>query len=107
MNRLILVALLACLMTNTCQSSDIFIGEKHEPGFVQLKKDDDMFYWLFSSRNDVAKDPLVIWLTGGPGCSSEVAIFPIPSLNSSMSKSLEPSTSTAMGLTVMGLTTST
>lgn len=34
-----------------------------------------MFYWLFSSRADVDKDPLVIWLTGGPGCSSEVAIF--------------------------------
>jgi cathepsin A (carboxypeptidase C) len=34
-----------------------------------------MFYWLFSSRNDISTDPLVIWLTGGPGCSSEVAIF--------------------------------
>jgi cathepsin A (carboxypeptidase C) len=34
-----------------------------------------MFYWLFMSRNNIASDPLVIWLTGGPGCSSEVAIF--------------------------------
>ena len=37
---------------------------------------DDMFYWLFNSRSaDPSKDPLVMWLTGGPGCSSELAIF--------------------------------
>lgn len=34
-----------------------------------------MFYWLFKSRNNIDEDPLVVWLTGGPGCSSEVAIF--------------------------------
>ena len=34
-----------------------------------------MFYWLFPSRSDPDKDPLVIWLTGGPGCSSELAVF--------------------------------
>ncbi|CAI0410929.1 unnamed protein product [Linum tenue] len=33
-----------------------------------------MFYFFFESRNS-KKDPVVIWLTGGPGCSSELAIF--------------------------------
>ena len=33
------------------------------------------FYWYFESRNAPATDPLVLWLTGGPGCSSEVALF--------------------------------
>lgn len=33
-----------------------------------------MFYLFFESRNS-KKDPFVIWLTGGPGCSSELAVF--------------------------------
>ncbi|RZR72567.1 hypothetical protein BHM03_00014710 [Ensete ventricosum] len=33
-----------------------------------------MFYLFFESRNS-KKDPIVIWLTGGPGCSSELAVF--------------------------------
>ena len=33
-----------------------------------------MFYFFFESRNN-KKDPVVIWLTGGPGCSSELALF--------------------------------
>lgn len=33
-----------------------------------------MFYFFFESRNSQS-DPVVIWLTGGPGCSSELALF--------------------------------
>lgn len=40
-----------------------------------MSASEDIFYWLFRSRNNDVNDPLVIWLTGGPGCASELAIF--------------------------------
>ena len=33
-----------------------------------------MFYFFFESRNN-KDDPVVIWLTGGPGCGGELAVF--------------------------------
>ncbi|RHN59102.1 putative peptidase S10, serine carboxypeptidase, alpha/Beta hydrolase [Medicago truncatula] len=44
-----------------------------ETGYVGLgETDDDMqvFYYFIKSENDPQKDPLMLWLTGGPGCSS-------------------------------------
>ncbi|KAI4340429.1 hypothetical protein MLD38_025263 [Melastoma candidum] len=48
----------------------------HHAGYFQLPntKAARMFYFFFESRNS-KKDPVVIWLTGGPGCSSELALF--------------------------------
>lgn len=34
-----------------------------------------MFYFFFESRKNTSDDPIVIWLTGGPGCSSQLALF--------------------------------
>ena len=34
-----------------------------------------MFYWYFQNRNLSDTAPLVLWLTGGPGCSGSLAVF--------------------------------
>eukprot|EP00759_Apiculatamorpha_spiralis_P037250 PhF_6_TR37177/c0_g1_i1/m.54762 len=33
------------------------------------------FYWAFSSRSNPSTDPVVLWMTGGPGCSSLLALL--------------------------------
>jgi len=40
-----------------------FLGEK------------SYFFWLLESRSNPSTDPLVVWLTGGPGCSSQMALL--------------------------------
>ncbi|KAF9676641.1 hypothetical protein SADUNF_Sadunf08G0024100 [Salix dunnii] len=48
----------------------------HHAGYYKIENSHDarMFYFFFESRTS-KKDPVVIWLTGGPGCSSELAMF--------------------------------
>ncbi|EEF32785.1 serine carboxypeptidase-like [Ricinus communis] len=49
----------------------------HHAGYYKIANSHSarMFYLFFESRNKKKEDPVVIWLTGGPGCSSELAMF--------------------------------
>ncbi|CDP02851.1 unnamed protein product [Coffea canephora] len=44
----------------------------HYAGFVTVNEEAGrtLFYWFFEAAEDPASKPLVLWLNGGPGCSS-------------------------------------
>ncbi|CCI43641.1 unnamed protein product [Albugo candida] len=48
---------------------------KQFAGHIQLEENEKLFYWYTESQNDPANDPIVLWLNGGPGCSSLGGFF--------------------------------
>lgn len=47
---------------------------KLETGYTEVD-DLEFFYYFIESERNPAGDPLVLWLTGGPGCSSLSGFF--------------------------------
>ncbi|ETL82771.1 hypothetical protein L917_17120, partial [Phytophthora nicotianae] len=65
-------------VTTGAGSHESFCGlTTQDSGYIKLpnKVDDHYFYWYFESRSQPSTDPLVLWLTGGPGCSSMMALL--------------------------------
>ena len=53
-------------------------NDNWEAGYIDFLADGTtfhFFYFLARSRNDPVNDPTVFWFTGGPGCSSALAML--------------------------------
>ena len=48
---------------------------KQLSGYFRISATKKLFFWFFESRRAPATDPVVMWLSGGPGCSSSIALF--------------------------------
>ncbi len=48
---------------------------KQYSGYLDATQGRRLFYWFVESRNKPSKDPVVLWLNGGPGGSSLYGLF--------------------------------
>ena len=50
-------------------------GVKSYSGFIDVDDDNHLFFWFFESRRGPARDPITLWLNGGPGADMTTGLF--------------------------------
>ena len=72
-----LLAIIGCAAAGILPGSEGVKDVVQHWGYITVNETygANMFYWMFEAQNNPSTAPLVIWLTGGPGCSSELALF--------------------------------
>ncbi|CAJ0564842.1 unnamed protein product, partial [Mesorhabditis spiculigera] len=48
---------------------------KQYSGYLDISDQKSLYYWYVESQNKPDTDPLILWLNGGPGCSSLEGLF--------------------------------
>ncbi|KAJ7596014.1 carboxypeptidase C [Mycena floridula] len=44
-------------------------------GYLDIAEDKHLFFWFFEARSSPADAPVILWLNGGPGCSSSTGLL--------------------------------
>ncbi|KAL0947633.1 hypothetical protein HGRIS_013721 [Hohenbuehelia grisea] len=48
---------------------------KQLSGYLDIADDKHLFFWFFEARHNPKEAPLILWLNGGPGCSSSTGLL--------------------------------
>lgn len=69
------IALSSCQGSISKSNNNIFLDEAYHTGYVDIEKRGSAFYWLFESRKDACKAPLILYLDDIQGWASQLAVF--------------------------------